>query len=60
MRGKKLYDPRTGETKWSQNPALVIYDYLTSEMCGVPASDIPLSNIIRAANVCDEQVPGLC
>src|SRR6185312_17385316 len=32
MRGKKLYDPRTGLTQWSQNNALVIYDYLTSEM----------------------------
>ncbi|SEM81175.1 hypothetical protein SAMN05216404_101222 [Nitrosospira multiformis] len=60
MRGKKLYDRRTGETKWSQNNALVIYDYLTSEMCGVNPADIPLSNIITAANVCDEQVPGLC
>jgi hypothetical protein len=60
MRGKKLYDPRTGETKWSENPALAIYDYLTSEMCGVDPADIPLSPLITAANVCDEQVPGLC
>ncbi|SES71218.1 hypothetical protein SAMN05216412_101335 [Nitrosospira multiformis] len=60
MRGKKLYDPRTGETKWSQNPALATYDYLTSEMCGVNPADIPLSNIITAANVCDEPIQGLC
>ncbi|SEN70624.1 hypothetical protein SAMN05216404_106143 [Nitrosospira multiformis] len=54
LRGKKLYDPRTGTTAWSQNNALVIYDYLTSEMCGVDAGDIPLSHVITAANVCDE------
>lgn len=54
MKGKKLYDPRTGTTAWSDNPALVIYDYLTSPMCGVDAEDIPLSNIITAANVCDQ------
>ena len=44
MRGKKLYDLRDGTTYWSQNPALCIYDYLTSEMCGVDPQDIPLSN----------------
>jgi hypothetical protein len=60
MKGRKLYDPRTGERKWSENPALVIYDYRTSEMCGVAPADIPLSHVITAANVCDEQVPGLC
>jgi hypothetical protein len=54
LRGKKLFDPRTSTTAWSQNNALVIYDYLTSEMCGVPASDLPLADFIAAANVCDE------
>ena len=54
IKGKKLYDPRTGLTQWSENPDLVIYDYLTSEMCGVPATDLPLSHYITAANVCDE------
>ncbi|HEU4855299.1 MAG TPA: hypothetical protein VFS89_08450 [Nitrosospira sp.] len=60
MKGRKLYDPRTGLTQWSANPALVAYDYLTSEMCGVPASDIPVAHYIAAANVCDEQIQGLC
>ncbi len=54
IRGKKLYDPRTDLTEWSENPALVIYDYLTSEFSGVPASDLPTSHYITAANVCDE------
>jgi hypothetical protein len=60
MKGRKLYDPRTGLTAWSQNPALVIYDYLTSEMCGVPAADLPVAHYIDAANACDEKIQGLC
>jgi len=52
LRGKKLYDPRDATTAWSQNPALAIYDYLTSEMCGVAASDLPAADYITAANVC--------
>lgn len=56
VRGKKLYDLRTGETAWSQNNALVIYDYLTSKMCGVDAADLPEVSYITAANVCDEQI----
>jgi hypothetical protein len=53
LRGKKLYDPRTTVTAWSDNPALAIYDYLQSEMCGVSAADIPLPQVITAANACD-------
>jgi hypothetical protein len=60
MKGRKLYDPRTGLTQWSSNPALVALDYLTSEMCGVDIEDIPIASYITAANVCDEQVQGLC
>jgi hypothetical protein len=60
MKGKKLYDPRTGVTAWSQNPALCIYDYLTSPMCGIDPEDIPLDHMITAANACDEQIQGLC
>jgi hypothetical protein len=56
LRGKKLYDPRTETTAWSQNPALAIYDYLTSELCGVDAADIPADYLIAAANACDESV----
>lgn len=56
LRGKKLYDPRTSTTYWNQNPALVIYDYLTSEICGVDAADLNISRLITAANVCDEVI----
>jgi hypothetical protein len=54
MRGKKLYDPRTGLTAYSANPALAIYDYLLGPFCNVPVSDIPLDHIITAGNVCDQ------
>lgn len=54
IRGRKLYDPRTGEKVWSQNPALAIMDYLTSPLCAVPMSDLPVAQFITAANVCDE------
>jgi hypothetical protein len=54
MKGKKLYDLRTGLTAYSTNPALAIYDFLRSPFCNVPASDIPDSFYITAANVCDE------
>jgi hypothetical protein len=54
LKGKKLYDFRTDTTAWSDNPVLATYDYLTSELCGVGAADLPLSKFITAANVCDE------
>ena len=59
IRGKKLHDVRSvsypNDTPvWSQNNALMIADYLTSEMCGVPWTDLPLADFIAAANVCDE------
>lgn len=54
LRGKKLYDPRSGLTVWNQNPALAIRDYLISEICNVDAADIPDAEYIAAANVCDE------
>ena len=57
IRGKKLYDPRDGGTRWSANPALAVMDYLTSPLCAVPMSDLPAAQFITAANVCDEASP---
>lgn len=54
LRGKKLYDPRTGLTQWSQNNALVIRDYLTGPVCNIDAADLPEEDFVTAANVCDE------
>lgn len=56
LRGKRLYDPRDASTIWNQNVALATYDYLTSEMCGVDAADLPSAEYITAANVCDEDI----
>ncbi|MBP3958332.1 hypothetical protein J8F10_24045 [Gemmata sp. G18] len=55
--GKKLYDPRTGLTVWSDNAALCIRDYLTADYgFGCEADEIDDSYFIAAANVCDESV----
>ncbi len=56
LRGKKLYDPRTAATTWSQNPALVLYDYLLGDNCAIPTEDIPTDYMTTAANVCDEAI----
>jgi len=56
VKGKKLYDPRTGLTAWTDNPALCIRDYLTESGYGMGefAANIDDTLVIAAANVCDE------
>lgn len=56
--GKKVYDPRTATTAWSDNPALCIRDYLTNTRYGkgIPASAIDDVAIADAADDCDESV----
>jgi hypothetical protein len=55
--GKKLYDPRDGTTSFSVNPALALYDYLTSEYgLNCAASEIDEDSFKTAANICDETV----
>lgn len=59
VRGKKVYDPRTETTAWSANSALCLADYLTSSRYGlasVYATEIDETQLIAAANVCDEDV----
>lgn len=56
VKGKKLYDPRTGLTAYSANPALALCDYLVNKM-DFPLSSIDIPALIRAANICDEIVP---
>lgn len=60
VRGRKVYDPRTAVTQWSDNPALCIRDYLTNPVfgLGVPASRIDDDLVIAAANICDQTVEG--
>ena len=64
IKGKKVYDPRTSITAWSDNPALCMRDYLTSGKEGTNTTiyNYGLSEDIEsvdddlvtiAANVCD-------
>lgn len=55
--GKAIYDPRSGLTAYSENPALCIRDYLTGEHgFNCVASDIDDAACIVAANACDETI----
>lgn len=55
IKGKKVYDPRTDTTAWSDNPALCIRDYLTNAYgLGEVAANIDDSLVSAAANICDE------
>ena len=55
VKGKKLYDPRTGSTAWSDNPALCLRDYLTSKY-GLEENTVNIDDTLvsSAANVCDQ------
>ncbi len=56
-RGRKVYDPRTGLTAWSENPALIIRDYLISpDGFGLAAGAIDDTAFAAFANVCDQPV----
>lgn len=56
IRGKRVYDPRDGVTKWTDNAALVIRDFYLSPMLGVEAEDIDDPMFIEAANISDQPV----
>lgn len=58
VKGRKVYDPRTGTTAWSDNPALCIRDYLTNTRYGkgLPSSAIDDTLIGDAADDCDQSV----
>tara|TARA_R100000951_G_scaffold115327_1_gene123065 strand:- start:796 stop:3321 length:2526 start_codon:yes stop_codon:yes gene_type:complete len=53
--GKKVYDPRTSTTAWSDNPALCLRDYLTSSYgISEATANIDDTLVTAAANVCDQ------
>jgi hypothetical protein len=58
VEGKKVFDPRSGQTVFSSNPALCIRDYLLDSKYGVGVEITELNNasIVAAANLCDETV----
>jgi len=57
IRGKKVEDPRTSTTAWSDNPALCIRDYLLSDY-GLSESTADLQDTLfeDAADACDVTV----
>ena len=57
IKGKKVYNPNTGTTAWSDNAALCVRDYLT-ETYGLASDSEEIDDtlVITAANVCDEDV----
>ena len=58
FKGRKVWDPRTDTTYWSNNAALVILDFFINYR-GIPKSRIMVSgrgSFIDAANLCDEFV----
>jgi hypothetical protein len=56
VKGKKVYDPRTFATVWSDNAALCIRDYITSNY-GLSDSTVNDTFFAAAANDCDDAVP---
>jgi len=58
VRGRTLYDPRDGQTRYSNNAALAIRDYLTSTVYGraIAASAIDDASFVVAANACDARI----
>lgn len=57
VKGKKVFDPRTSTTAWSDNAALCLRDYLVNDYgLGAEASEINDTVFSTAANICDENV----
>ncbi|MEO5364209.1 MAG: phage tail protein, partial [Magnetococcus sp. DMHC-8] len=58
VRGRKLYDPRDGQTRWSDNPALCARDYLTHPIYGKGMDEafIDDASFGSAATQCEERV----
>lgn len=68
VKGRTLYDPRTGTVGWgtgdtpqSQNPALVWLDFMTNERygMGISYSLIDLDAVSSVATWCDGQTPAI-
>jgi len=59
VKGKKCFDPRDSSTAWTDNPALIVRDYITDTVYGLKAKSsevldtAALGGFISAANTCD-------
>lgn len=60
VKGRKVYDWRTKETKFSKNPAVCLYDYLTNDIYGagqyITADMLDMESFTDVANYCDEVI----
>ena len=58
VRGKRVFDPRTNTTGYSENPAVCLRDYLTNTNYGRGLDPLTISedDIITAAMYCDENI----
>lgn len=54
IKGKKVYDPRSSSTAWSDNPALCLRDYITSASYGLGEGSASIDDdaVTVAADVC--------
>ena len=55
IKAKKLYDPRTGATVWSENNVLVLLDYMSDDVYGNSIPQAVIDNAEVSANICDQQ-----
>ena len=55
MKGRKVYDPRTTSTAYSNNAALCIRDYITADF-GWGDGDVDDTYFVTAANDCDDDI----
>lgn len=60
VKGRKVYDWRTKQTKYSKNPAVCLYDYLTNKIYGAGEYITPdlldMESFTDVANYCDEVI----
>lgn len=56
VKGRKLYDPRTGNTAWSNNAALCNRDYMTDSVYGFDSDSVDDDVLSASANTSDEIV----
>lgn len=60
VKGRKVYDLRTGKTEYSTNPALCVRDFILSQRYGMGTwfgeSHLDDDSWIEAANYCDELI----
>ena len=58
VKGIICLDPRTGQKAWTDNPALILLDYLLNDRYGrgVPYEKIDEGSFVEAADYCEEQI----